>query len=125
MQLTTAFTLITGSIIAVVHYLAMSLELYWRYWWLDIPMHVVGGVFILLLWATMIDLRVVTRSSMRVKTAVIVVGIVIVLWEVFGVVVEQGFKVDFVTDTSIDLLCGAVGGAIGYILVRVLYSLSI
>ena len=30
-------------ILAVTHIISLELFLYWRYWWLDLPMHILGG----------------------------------------------------------------------------------
>jgi hypothetical protein len=122
MPLPTVLTLITGIHIAVIHSLAMAFELYWRYPWLDIPMHVAGGVLLPLLWATTIDVRILTSSSFTLPRLFYVSVAILVGWEIFGVILEQGFKQNFIPDTIIDLLCGGVGVIIGYILVRSLHT---
>ncbi len=118
MRITTLLAFVTSTTIALIHSLAMAFELYWRYSWLDIPMHIFGGVLFVLLWGVLIDVGLVTVTSLRKKRLAMLGGIVLVSWEVFGVILEQGFKENFLADTTMDILCGVVGIIIGYFIVR-------
>lgn len=121
MQVTTVLALIAGINIAMLHGLAMSLDLYWRYPWLDIPMHMVGGAVVVLFWAALIDVRLLQQQTLQVRNVCLVGGGSMILWEVFGVVLEKGFKENYLTDTSMDLCAGSIGILVGYLVVRALY----
>jgi hypothetical protein len=122
MQMTTVLALIAGINLALLHGLAMYLDLYWRYAWLDIPMHVMGGAVLVLFWAALIDVRLLRHSTLQIRQVCVVAGVIMIAWEVFGVIVENGFKDKYVIDTSIDLCAGSVGVALGYLVVRAVYN---
>lgn len=116
LQLTTVLFLISFSLLAVIHYLAMKLYLYWQFLWFDLPMHFFGGAIVALGVFAMRDLRIVPRSWLSAWFVILVVVLVAVAWEVFefyaGVV---GVTKDmYVQDTAIDLVLGIVGGYVGY-----------
>lgn len=105
--------------LAYGHVLAMEYFLYWRYLWLDIPMHVLGGFVIALGIALLPSVRATyARLGSPFALTLGTVLLVGVGWEVFEVwaglsLFESGFWGDTLSDLAADL----VGGAIGYLLV--------
>lgn len=106
--------------LALVHVLASEFYLYWKYPWLDMPVHVLGGACVALSVALIISIGVrvpaVCQRVWGVLGMVLVVGLV---WEVFecmfGIMhIEAGYVTDALVDLGMDLF----GGLIGYILVR-------
>lgn len=112
----TTFFLSALITLGLVHVTALHFFLYWKYFWLDIPVHLLGGVAVSL--GVMLMVRVLFPRLYRHVTIITVMLTVIgigVLWEVFeysiGVPVDaEGFMVD----TAIDLLMDICGALVGY-----------
>jgi len=103
----------------VVHIVSLELYLYWRFPWLDIPMHLLGGVAVAL--ALLLLLQWMPRMPRRylalfpIVMGVLVVGLV---WEVFEIwagipLIEPGFERDMLLDICMDIVGGAVGYVVG------------
>ncbi len=120
MKLTYAVTLIFGVQFAVLHILAEQLSLYWRYPWLDIPMHVFGGMLLMLIVGTLVEMRVVGKYLVSGWRLPVSLALTLVGWELFGIYRYQGIKPGFVGDTTLDIACGVIGIVLGYLLVRAL-----
>ncbi len=110
-------TIIFGTTFAVLHTLAEAFSLYWQYAWLDMPMHVLGGVVLMLMVAS---LRQMSSSLQRLPAIAtpIIFSSALIGWELFGIVRYGGLKPDFWTDTVGDLICGVLGVSLGFILVK-------
>ncbi len=100
---------------AVTHYLAIELYIYWRYPWFDIPMHFIGGSVVALGYLTAHDF--IPKLPSRWFTfvpALIFVFSTALLWELFelvaGITVQNGYMVD----TVVDIMMGLFGGTAGY-----------
>lgn len=105
-------------IIGTTHMLGVVYFWYWKFLWLDAPMHFLGG-----LWVGLITLLIASLFIKRPETvkrfniillavgSAIVVGI---LWEVF----EYAFGISlashsvFIRDTVTDLILDSVGGLV-------------
>lgn len=102
---------------AVIHILALDLFLYWRYLWLDMPMHVLGGIVAALGIFVLHDLRVPLPKNwdkfLSILTTVLIVAL---LWEIYEI--QLGLLVfgDYRLDTLSDLFFGLLGGAFGYLI---------
>ena len=101
--------------LAVTSWLAVEYSLYWRIWWLDIPMHLLGG-----LWAGIFSVWLIARrdnhpSLLWCLTFALFVG---VAWEVFeyseGIAAAYHFSYPF--DTAKDLAMDLLGAIFGWIL---------
>lgn len=112
--------------LAVTHIVALKLFLYWKYFWLDIPMHFLGGIACALGFS--ICLRMyshVPRWYTTLSGYLLFTLFVGISWEVFEIAV--GFSIideHFVPDTTVDLLMDLVGGAIGYGIVNAIRKLE-
>jgi hypothetical protein len=117
------FTVLFGIVFATIHTIAEWLALYWRYTWLDIPMHILGGIVIVLMLASM---RQILPMFARLSTGAlcIVLVTVLVVWELFGILRYGGLKPGFALDTTLDILCGLLGIILGYYFVRVLKTID-
>lgn len=106
---------ISLSVVFGIHLLALYFELYWVYPWLDIPMHVFGGITIVLGLAAFFP-----RMLHSFLTPLLVVLGVSLLWEVFEHLIGFSFieEAYYVFDTGLDFLMGILGGLIGYVLVK-------
>lgn len=97
-----------------LHWLAHTFYLYWTFKWVDIPMHVLGGIMAGLF--TYVFLRAF-RLSESVRNLLIGVLIVGLGWEVL----ELLYKVDIVDlgywiDTAKDLVNDTMGGLISILI---------
>lgn len=112
---------LSGLELAVVHWLAMEFELYWRYWWLDIVVHVIGGAFVAFTVLAFLFRRAFPNPPMFAMA----IFAALIVWEGFGVYVEKGLKPYFYSDTTIDLVSGAFGAALGYLVARAFRKISL
>lgn len=111
-------------IIAVLHFLALQFYLYWTFWWLDILMHFLGGLWVGLtaLWFFFfsgyvyknVNLVRNTKIFLITIASVIVVG---VLWEVWELWAELVFvnETGYFLDTSLDMVMDTLGGIVAFI----------
>jgi F0F1-type ATP synthase membrane subunit a len=118
LKLTTVFFVLTLGVMAVLHWLALSFYLYWRWEWVDIAMHGFGGAVVALGLFTIRDfVRSVPERFEYVGPIMAGVLIVVLLWELFEIFVVQ-IPLDvpgLVLDTSIDIVMGALGGFVGFL----------
>lgn len=119
LKLPTIFFLITASVLAVVHVIALQLYLYWQYLWLDIPMHMMGGAMVALGVFALHDL--IPKFPSRLLYPIPVLLFVLLgslAWEVYeiqiGIPIEPNFKVDTIVDLIMDMLGGVMGYIVGY-----------
>lgn len=120
MKSTTLIFLLSGLILAVSHYLAIEFMLYWRYLWLDIPMHLLGGTVVGLGYLSLSDLfpRLPKWLFSLMMTVWIVISVAIA-WEIFEIAIGTVFdEVHYVRDTIADLICGVIGGVLAHIVHR-------
>ena len=114
LHLTTTIFLISASVFATLHFISLELYLYWKYLWLDMPVHVLGGSIVALGVFTARDLRIIKNSHVKLVPVLVFVLIVALLWEVLGIYIEKPIEDDFIFDTVSDIGLGLVGGLIGY-----------
>lgn len=116
------FFLIAISTLALAQQAAMTFFLYWKYLWLDMPMHFLGGVCVALGFSILPFLRINLPPRMRTLPAylafVLFVGI---LWETFefanGISLVSE-KEHLLSDTLIDLILDLCGGYLGYLIIK-------
>lgn len=89
-------------VLAIVHNLAYEYFWYWKFWWLDLLMHLGGGVFIA-------GIVILSGALTRLASIVGVVLIFGVAWEVFEFVTKVSYSRAFVLDTGLDLLMDVIG----------------
>ncbi|MBX2866403.1 hypothetical protein KTR10_00365 [Candidatus Kaiserbacteria bacterium] len=111
------FLLIASAILAVVHWSALMLDLYWQYLWLDVPMHALGGAVVALIPFALVTLRVSLPERLLRPVPVLVLVLVFgLIWEVFEHATGATFAAkNYVFDTSLDLFLDLIGGYVGYI----------
>lgn len=118
MQFASLLSIILGLQILVTHAIALELYLYWTVWWLDIVMHLLGGMLLVFIWRVLINYAVIAQSAWNLTRIFQVSLPLLIGWEIFGVYLERGFKDGYLTDTSGDILCGIVGIMIGFWLLQ-------
>ncbi|MCA9361717.1 hypothetical protein KC845_04155 [Candidatus Kaiserbacteria bacterium] len=123
-KLITVIFIISLSLLAVLHYIALELYLYWQIWWLDIPMHLFGGAIIVFGLYSLQELGILkdrSYSLLNILTAVLVIAIA---WEVFQYLITTVMKDDFVVDTLSDIMFGLSGSLLGYTVAKRLKDLD-
>lgn len=117
MKSTTILALALGIQLAILHALAVKFSLYWEIPWFDNLMHAFGGVVLALLLYTLVDIRVLKERIMTsFWQASALVLVVVIGWEVLGVIMLQRIKENFIIDTSFDLLFGIAGSILGWLI---------
>lgn len=127
LQLTTVFFLIAFASLAGLHIIASNLFLYWHFLWLDIPMHVFGGVIVALGFFTLRDLKLFPNKWLKLIPVLVLVFCVAIIWEVWEVlasVTDMEILNDYIIDTTIDFCMGLLGGVVGYFIGKSLRKLG-
>ena len=106
--------------VAVAHFAALHFFWYWKYTWIDMPIHMLGGVSVSLGLSILPFFRVSLPPRLRTLIGcVAIVFIVGVAWEIFeifagAVVFDSEYPLDTLTDLCMDVL----GGTIGYVVAQ-------
>ncbi|MFZ2253230.1 MAG: hypothetical protein WAW13_03605 [Minisyncoccia bacterium] len=112
--------------LVVIHSAALKFFLYWKYFWLDIPMHIFGGITCALGFAICVyGKRHISAWYTSLVGYVLFTIFIGIAWEVFEI--TTGFSIIdeyFVSDTIMDLLMDILGGAIGYAIVNAIRKLE-
>lgn len=123
LKLNTIYCLIAASVLAVVHYVSLELYLYWRYLWLDMPVHALGGAIVALAVFVPYDLGFKgPKRWLELKSVLLIVLMVALIWEVYELMIGIPIEDDYLFDTITDLLMGLGGGLIGYLVGKRLYE---
>ena len=103
--------LLFWSLFVTAHLYFLQQFYYWHLVWLDVGMHVWGGVLLLVSWYYLSNNKIFPKllSSSKYKPLIIFV-IIIVGWEVFKYLIAQSVQANYICDTVIDLAAGLFGG---------------
>lgn len=106
--------LLISSLFASVHSFAVSMSLYWYYWWFDIMMHFWGGALVVLGVYAICSLKHIPLrpTSLLVFTTLFTLMIV---WEVFEWKIGLFDPTTHFFETTKDILVGFCGGLVGYL----------
>ncbi len=124
MKTNTILFIVAGSILAVSHYFSIEFYLYWRYLWLDIPMHFLGGVAAGLGLFVLRDLRLVGTKGflsdrwLKLDAVFLYLLSVTVIWEVFEILAGTPKSSNYALDTVLDIAMGLTGGLFAYWLAK-------
>lgn len=102
---------VLATCLALIHTWALNSHLYWEYVWLDVPVHLLGGLTLSMLFIGALD-------RFRPWVFVCLMALSIAGWEVFEYVLGAPREANFIFDSALDVLMGAVGGVVGYFLAR-------
>lgn len=100
------------ALVTALFIVGLMYYLQWRFWWYDLVLHGLGGIWVAL--AVMWLLTLVHRAP-RIATVIISVIIVGALWEIFEFAIGAPREVNYQLDTTTDLLMDAVGAVAGFI----------
>ena len=102
--------------LSITTWFAVEYFLYWRIWWLDIPMHFLGGFWVGL--AAIYLLSKYEISKYKCFFAVMFIVFIIGLsWEVFEFTLDTliTFKKQNSLDSSSDMFFDLAGGVVSYL----------
>ena len=108
-------------IIAFLHITATIFHLYWSMWWYDLLVHFLGGFWVSLAGLWFVFFSGYTPLKVRKPFDIIATALVVsfsfgVLWELFEYVVGRDLiALNYVSDTSIDLVMDMAGALSGYL----------
>lgn len=103
--------LVLAALLASIHLYALPHFWYWYYPWLDLPVHLLGGMFM----ATAV-IGVLGKYRPGVFLAAVVAGSL--GWEVFELLINVDREANFALDTSLDLLMDTFGIVLPYAMAR-------
>ncbi len=100
--------LVLAALLLALHLYALQNYLYWHHRWLDIPMHILGGIAIGALFLSYLGAR---RALLYFA---LMLGVVL-FWEIFENVerISTG-QPDYWFDTTKDIINGLIGSAISF-----------
>ncbi len=104
--------LVASAVLAGLHFNALAHFWYWKYRWLDTPMHLLGG-------AVLAIFAVALLRSFRPFTFLALMALAAVGWEVFEYVfgISTG-QPNYLLDTVHDILNDAIGASFVYVVAR-------
>lgn len=104
-------------VIATLHFLAINYYLYWMFWWYDIIVHFLGGVFVglLALWLRYFSGYLGAHAVPALSQVLLFVGVSVLVigvgWEVFEWVTGETFRAEgYWQDTIVDVVLDLLGG---------------
>lgn len=105
--------LLSWSLFVIAHLYFLQLFLYWHLSWLDIMMHIWGGMLLIASWYELKRLPVfkslIAKSHLH---PLLFLVIVMVGWEVFKYIIVDTVGQNYEIDTVLDLLSGLSGGLV-------------
>lgn len=112
-------------VIGVIHSIFLWYSVYWRFVWLDVPVHFLGGIWAgLFAWWFIRDVYRLKlkglHSLLMVLTTVLAIG---VGWEVFEVVIGTPQAANYWFDTKLDLTMDTFGGLTTWGILRALHKI--
>ena len=96
---------------ALLHAAGLFLFLQWYFWWYDIMLHFLGGLWVALMFQWLAARQKATVLIIPTLLAVCLVG---VAWEIFEILIGSPREANFAFDTSLDILMDVIGGILGY-----------
>lgn len=115
-------SLIVLVVLAVMHFLGIKFEIYFYFEKYDIPMHILGGLWVALtvFWLTPYFSTSLSIKNYKIKSfffALIIVLIMATVWEVFELASGITSTSDdvFLGDTVGDYICAIVGLFLGFV----------
>ena len=111
--------LAVSGLLAILNWYANAYFLYFRFWWFDIVMHFLGGVFsaLALLWAYhyVFGKYFDQRRERLLLVALVGTLIVGVLWEVFESIAGiHALEGNIIPDTSLDIIMDLLGAYVAF-----------
>lgn len=110
-------------IIATLHAVAFQYSLYWHFWWYDILVHFLGGLFagLLSVWIVFYSNYVRAPRITRGASLIVVIGGALVIgvgWEVFERFLGHTWSPEgYWFDTGVDIFMDILGALLGFAMI--------
>lgn len=112
-------TLLLLGLIGVLHISAVIFFIYWEYWWFDIPMHFLGGMFAAFISAWVITMR---RPQLPAESTTFIAGLFFsalligILWEIYEYIAGVTYVAmgSYFIDTTKDIVVDMAGAYTAY-----------
>ncbi|MFH0846044.1 MAG: hypothetical protein V1851_01440 [Patescibacteria group bacterium] len=108
-------------VILIMDILAFRFFLYWRFWWFDIVMHFLGGIWIMLVSYYIFYLsdyaeyvRHLSKKYSPFILSLSSIAFVGIFWELFELTTKVSIQSNYVLDTSLDLFMDMSGWIVAY-----------
>lgn len=109
---------------AATHLIASAGSLYWYYWWFDIFMHFWGGLLLGLGVHALCRLqRIPVKPTFFV--VIITLATATISWELFERFTGLYSPIQYILDTTLDVLLGFGGGLLAHFILSHLYNRQI
>lgn len=106
-----------GTVFALLHLVAMQLFLYWQFWWFDVLMHTLGGIWIVLGVHVLAQLPTLpVRATYPWILGTLFVATI--SWEVFELSFGLYDPSGYVVDATQDILLAFLGGLLTHYVVE-------
>ncbi len=113
------FSFVLISLVAGLNKMALNFFLYWRFWWFDIMMHFLGGLWIgsIVLWFYYFSGYI--KNPIKTKKYIFWISVISVVivglgWEVFEFLIDANLREGYFGDTILDLIMDIIGAIVAY-----------
>ena len=104
--------LVLSVLLFTANYIAMVDYLYWRFVWIDVPIHFFGGLTIGVFVAAFLN-------AWRPRLFTLLITSALVGWELFEYFFGIPREANYVFDTALDVLMGTLGAVVVYLYARI------
>jgi hypothetical protein len=103
----------------VTHQFFLYFSFFWYFWWADILLHTWGGALIVMSWYTIFRTRTFPQvMALSYNHPLIVLSLMMIGWEIFEYVFGIANTTNYLGDTALDLVTGALGGIVVFYLFK-------
>jgi len=108
------FNFVLIFLIATLHILAINFFLYWKFWWFDILLHFLGGLWVGLSFLQFYFFSNLIKIKKKSNLFIFIFSVLTVLfvglgWEIFEFIIGVNFSENYWSDTILDLIMDTVG----------------
>lgn len=105
--------------LAILHVVSLEYYLYWRFVWLDLLAHTLGGM-----WAGSCALWMLhkTGRQMRIGWGISAALLLGIAWEIFEIAAGVPREANFYFDLTLDLIADVFGGAMASLFIQQFWS---
>ncbi len=115
------FIILLACVIALLHNLAFHYFFYWAYWWFDLVIHALAGIFVgaTVVWFVRFEVPIGIRPRVPVFVLAITLALVVgILWEAFEYFIGARPPRGYLADTLLDIAMALIGAGIAYIALK-------
>ncbi len=113
--------LLSAVLVGGLDLLGVFFDLYWKYWWFDIPLHMLGGFFVAFCAFAFASYAKKSFTSHELLLFLVLTVLVVgVLWEVFEFTTDLVLRENpyYLFDTVKDILDDSIGAVLAWLLLR-------